>query len=219
MATHPYISGPGNIQQMIIKLKNNFPNSVTSATIKQLGIAPNNESSVINALQFIDLIDADGKKNPEAAKAFLLDGADFEDAFSKLIKSAYSKLFGLHNDAAWSLDEAELITFFRQTDQTSQDIGKRQAKVFKMFAALGGKAEPITVKPKSSLKSGPKPAKKKTVESQQSNDKGLKGIIPDRQLSQSLGLSIKIEVNLPTDASSDTYDSIFKSIREHLLDD
>lgn len=219
MATHPYISGAGNIQQMIIKLKNNFPNSVTSATIKQLGIAPNNESSVINALQFINLIDTDGKKNQEAAKAFLLDGADFEEGFSKLIKSAYSKLFGLHNEAAWSLDEAELVTFFRQTDQTSQEIGKRQAKVFKMFAALSGKAEPITTKPKSSPKSGSKPGKKKQTETQQSNDKSLAELNPVSHLSQSLGLSIKIEVNLPTDASSDTYDSIFKSIREHLLDD
>lgn len=219
MATHPYISGPGNIHQVILKLKNNFPNSVTSATIKQLGIARNSESAVINALQFIELIDADGKKNQEAAQAFLLDGSDFEAAFSKLVEAAYSQLFGLHNEAAWSLDESELITFFRQTDQTSQEIGKRQAKVFRMFAALSGKAEPIITKRKSSPKRERKKSPKGLSNKEKSSDGNVEKSLPGKHFSQSLGLSIKIEVNLPSDASGDTYDNIFKSIREHLIDD
>ena len=220
MATHPYISGPGNILQMINKLKGNFPSSITSATIRQLGIAPNNESFVINALQFIDLIDTDGKKNETTAKAFLLDGADFEMEFSKVIKSAYAKLFDLHDEAAWTLSENELITFFRQTDQTSLVIGKRQAKVFQMFASLCGKVAPLPVKAQRSAKSGSQATKKKrTSLTKDEKHKGVAEMTSEKKISQALGLSIKIEVNLPDSASSETYDNIFKSIREHLIDE
>lgn len=62
--THPYISGAGNISQMVTRLRNTFPQTVNSDTVKKLGIAPNNESYVINALQFIGIIDEEGKKLP-----------------------------------------------------------------------------------------------------------------------------------------------------------
>jgi len=32
-----------------------------------------------------------------------------------------------------------------------------------------------------------------------------------------VGLTVRIEVNLPADGDQDTYDKIFKSIRENLL--
>lgn len=62
MASHPYISGAGNIAQMIGFLRKNFPATVTSDTVKKLQIASNNESYVINALQFIGLMDEEGKR-------------------------------------------------------------------------------------------------------------------------------------------------------------
>ena len=51
--SHPYISGAGNIAQMVTQLRNSFPAVVSSSTLKKLGLAPKNESYVINALQFV----------------------------------------------------------------------------------------------------------------------------------------------------------------------
>jgi hypothetical protein len=62
MASHPYISGAGNIAEIIRVLRKNFPAIVNSDTVKKLGLAPNNESYVINALQFIGIIDEKGKR-------------------------------------------------------------------------------------------------------------------------------------------------------------
>ena len=59
--SHPYISGAGNISQMVTHLRKAFPQTVSSETVKKLGLASNNESYVINALQFIGIIDSDGK--------------------------------------------------------------------------------------------------------------------------------------------------------------
>jgi hypothetical protein len=34
---------------------------------------------------------------------------------------------------------------------------------------------------------------------------------------QSLGLTVRVEINLPADGSKETYDAIFKSIKKNLL--
>jgi hypothetical protein len=47
MATHPYISGAGNVTQMVTQLRKSFPATISSETVKKLGLAPNNESYVI----------------------------------------------------------------------------------------------------------------------------------------------------------------------------
>lgn len=68
--SHPYISGVGNIAQMVQQLRKSFPKKVTSETVKKLGIASNNESYVINALQFVGLIDPEGNQTESAKKVF-----------------------------------------------------------------------------------------------------------------------------------------------------
>jgi hypothetical protein len=50
-------------------LRNAFPAVVESNTVKKIGIASINESYVINALQFIDVIDEGGKKTQNTAPA------------------------------------------------------------------------------------------------------------------------------------------------------
>ena len=91
MASHPYISGAGNITQMIGFLRKNFPASVTSDTVKKLGLASKNESYVINVLQFIGLIDEQGKRT-DAGHAVMTkhDEAEFQSSFEAIVKSSYS---------------------------------------------------------------------------------------------------------------------------------
>lgn len=62
MSSHPYISGPGNVSQMIGYLRKNFPATVNADTVKKFALASNNESYVINALQFVGVIDEAGKR-------------------------------------------------------------------------------------------------------------------------------------------------------------
>lgn len=119
-----------------------MPSTVTSETVKQYSIAPKNESYVFNALQFIGVIDADGNPIEKNMDVFVLNNnEEFQDGFSKLIQSSYSKLFDLYGDEAWTLDDEKLLSFFRTTDKTSDIVGKRQVKVFQVFSALSGKSE------------------------------------------------------------------------------
>lgn len=218
--THPYISGAVSISTMIEKLRSHFPSSaVTSKTVQQYGLAKNNESAVINALQFIEVIDDKGRPIEQNKKVFLLTkDNEFQETFSKLIKSSYSKLFDLHGDAAWTLDETELLSFFRLTDNTSELIGKRQVSLFQMFSALSGKTNTPLKKPRKTSANNRKFDSKKSTNSASSKKAAPSKKEPANSFLEHLGMSIKIEVNLPSDASQETYDNIFKSIRENLID-
>ncbi len=220
MATHPYISGAGNITQMVLQLRKSFPGTISSETVKKLGLAPNNESYVINVLQFIGVIDLEGKKTPEAAKVFSHHkDEEFSKHFGALVKEAYSALFDLHGDEAWKLSADDLITFFRQSDQTSATIGGRQASTFRTLAGLSGHGD--LPEPKQKQKNGSKAPKQAKVKSAAlpavSQSASSADVSPSTGGQQSLGLTVRVEINLPADGSKETYDAIFKSIKENLL--
>lgn len=221
--SHPYISGAGNIAQMVSHLRKSFPQNVSSETVKKLGLAPNNESSVINALQFIGIIDENGKKTELGGKVFSHHKDDeFASEFANLIKTAYSSLFDLHGENAWDLSSEELITFFRQSDQTSDVIGKRQAATFKIFAGMSGHAE-ITPS-RGTTKNGANPVKTKASKTPKAKDAKINQVnLPHNENNppknnKDIGLTVRIEINLPADSTKETYDNIFKSIKENLID-
>lgn len=217
--THPYISGAGNIAQMVTQLRKSFPPAINSETVKKLGLAPNNESYVINVLQYVGVIDPDGKKTAAAAKVFSVHKDDeFAKGFAELVKEAYSGLFELHGEGSWQLSSDDLITFFRNSDQTSATIGQRQANTFRILAGLAGYGDIPEAKPKK----GAKPAVKSFSKPK------VKVAIPtkvDPKNSEEIkfkeggqfGLTVRVEINLPGDGTKETYDNIFKSIKENLL--
>ncbi len=207
--SHPYISGHGNITKIIEHLRNSFPQTIDSAMVKKLGLASKNESSLINILQFIGIIDEGGKKTPEASFFSTHNNEDFSKQFSNLIKKAYVKLFNLYSEKAWTLNDDKLITFFRNEDETSSAIGKRQASTFKTLAAISGHGEILATR---ANKSNPKSSKNQNrVRKNLEND--------PKNITKNIGLTVRIEINLPSGETKETYDAIFKSIKENLIND
>lgn len=134
---YPNISNPCGIEQTINELRNKFPPKVTEETVEQY--ANGEARKVINALQFIDVINADGEQNPKNKAVF--SSKDFEADFSEIIHSAYSDLFDEYGDKAWKLDDLILEKFFENSDETLGSDGKGEAKVFKAFAKLSSKTK------------------------------------------------------------------------------
>ena len=139
---YPYTNTTGNLRKTIEQFRRNFPPRVTVNTLQQLKIAPNNERHILRVLSFLELINDDGNKTDVAAQIFSIhDSIQFGQRFSEHVKNFYSDLFELHGDSAWTLGRDELIHFFRQTDQTSDNVGKRQASTFQILAEFAGYVE------------------------------------------------------------------------------
>lgn len=217
---HPYSpSGGGAVVQTINQLRKAFPATVTSDTLTKLGIAPNNESYIINILRFIGVIDEKGAKTSKAATVFSKhDDDEFQKAFAELVQAAYKGLFDLYGTEAWNLSSNQLISFFRGADQTSDIVGKRQAQTFRALASACGHGEPVkTPATKAPVaKKADRPVAKKT-DGAPKPVQPLNGGSSGSEDRGGVGLTVRIEINLPASGDQETYDRIFKSIRENLL--
>jgi hypothetical protein len=134
----------------------------------------------------------------------------------------------VRGEDAWELDKPSLSTFFRQSDGTSAVVGDRQVNTFVALAEFSGKrtsssqtrstAQSGDSKKKSSRDTSKanKPVQVKSVpNSKAESPKGEKNKF---EFSRDVGISVKVEVILPADASSETYENIFRSIRKNLIE-
>lgn len=220
---HPYVTAPGYLVQVLTQFKKSFPQIVTAETLKKLGFAPQNESYILNILRYLGFTDQDGNKTSDAIRIFSLHDKDtFANEFGKKVSEAYSDLFELHGDETWELDTDGLITFFRSSDGTTDRVGKLQASTFRILASFSGHGE-VNEKPapkQSSSSAKVKAPKVKSIslpvkETEKSKEKILDG---ESGKKRDIGLTVRVEINLPADGTQETYDRIFKSIRENLLD-
>lgn len=230
-AKHPYTSSSGGIVQAVAHLRNSFPANanIDAGTLKKLGIASNNESYLINILKFIGVIDTEGRKTEKASAVFSKHGDDeFQPGFAEMVETAYSDLFSLYGSNAWSLPTDKLVSFFRSSDQTSSIVGQRQATTFQTLAAVGGKAE--LAPPRAPASPGSRKQSKPKVPGKEAKNISNPTVsIPpigqeigdigtgNKRNGNGVGLTVRIEVNLPSGADQGTYDNIFKSIRENLI--
>jgi hypothetical protein len=225
MAHMPYpytVTVPGLVSA-IRQLRSVFPAQVTADTLKKWGIAPNNETYVINVLKFVGILDDDGRKVAGAAKVFVQhDEDEFARQFSGLVKAAYAALFEHFGDGAWSLSHERLISFFRAEDHTSATVGNRQAKTFEVLAGLAGHGPP-PAEPRASPAPRRRKAESKTGNAAKSTDPPqsvgttVSGPTDRNPANGEMSLTVRIEVNLPVSDDQAVYDKIFKSIRTNLL--
>lgn len=230
---HPYMSGSGGVTQLVTQLRKAFPAIVTADTLKKLGIAPQNETYVLNIMKFIKVLDSENKKSAAAGPVFNKhDDTEFQQEFAKLVVGPYHELFDLHGDDAWTLSLDKLISFFRNHDGTSDIVGKRQASTFQTLARISGKLNDgaaVVVKSPSGngvAKIAKKAASAKkqalSVAAPMAVAAGGSAVVPplvqpNAGAAGAVGLTVRIEINLPPGGDQATYDAIFKSIRENLL--
>lgn len=219
---HPYVPSGGIIQSAISQFRQSFPAKVDSETLKKLAIASGNENGVINVLKYLGAVDDENKRTQAGQDLFSLhDDNEFGEKLSDLISSAYTDLFELRSEGAWTANQDDLISFFRRSDGSSAVVGKRQAITFQTLASLAGKREeeiltrgPRGPKNASEKKATAEPRRKKKAEKAQNFEEKaavMRG-------GSDVALTVRIEVNLPANASKDAYDHIFASIKKNLID-
>jgi hypothetical protein len=228
LATHPYTSGQGALVKAFDQFRKAFPPVVDASTLKRFDIAPANESYVINIFRFLGLIDEDGKKVDGTSDIFFAGEDAFKAGLEALLTSAYSELFEEHGDTAWTESRNVLATWFRVKDRTSDLIGGRQASTFITLAALAGHGEPLKSAPASSPSKAKSPSKKQPQAKRATEPVGIRmeqdaqsskpSTVPAELPTERVGLTVRIEVNLPATGTAEVYDAIFASIRKNLID-
>lgn len=226
--TYPYISASGSLVKTIEQFRKSFPATVDSAYFKRMAIAPGNESYMINILRFLGLIDDTGAKVDEAANAFYGSDEHFKEGLTALVQQAYKPVFDELGADAWTASRESLAHWFRMVDKTTELIGGRQASTFLALAGLSGNGAPVEARttPRAATKAPGKSQPKKTPSTSNNappkddiQKEGTGGIVVNGGGTgdgSPIGLSVRIEINVPVGATADEYDAMFASIRKHL---
>lgn len=227
MPNYPYISGQKALVAAFNQLRKSFPSKVDAGYLKRFKIAPSNESYVINILRFLNLVSEDGTQDSDKTAYFFKGDADFNAGLEGSIRQAYADLFSEMGDGAITASRDELMQWFRGADKTTDLVGGRQASTFRTLLALAGHGDPPVASEATSRPNGGRSresAKRKTTPRSAPKPPaggGAEDQLPPKPLEhnapQKMGLTVRIEVNLPVGGDADTYDSIFASIRKHLI--
>jgi len=221
---YPYVTSPGALSKTIAHLRKSFPSVVNVKTLQKLGLAPKNESYIINTLRFLQVIDEEGKKSAEKAACFNEHKDEaFQEGFAKIVESSFRELFELHGAGTWALDDDTLISFFRTSAQSSETVGRLQARTFTLLAEVSGRAKPRAENGPDANRSSP--VRKRASQRRRPPAGAQLATIaqaalerpPHASSASQVGLTVLIEINLPAEGDQDTYDRIFRSIRENLI--
>jgi hypothetical protein len=227
MPTYPYTSGQGAVAQTFAQLRKGFPAKVDAGYLQRFGIAPANESYIIAILRFLELIDEEGGREDGNTEFFFGGNEVFEPGLEKRLRETYSELFNEMGEDALTAERDALTNWFRASDKTSALVGQRQASTFLTLAALAGhggvpssrstggskKTAPSSARPK-----GPKAKATRTSSSKASAAGASESAAGAGFNAKSeVGLTVRIEVNLPPGGDATTYDAIFASIKKHLM--
>lgn len=226
MPTFPYSSGQAAVLQTFAQLRKGFPAKVDAGYLRRFSIARANESYIISILRFLGLIDEEGNPNDGGTSYFYGSDDAFKSGLEATLRSAYSQLFDEMGDAALTAEKPQLTNWFRAADKTSDLVGQRQASTFQSLAALSGHGEVPTVRTNSAKKAvadtgatTKKTAAKKSASPKDSvkTPEGGGSVDQHPRNAPEVGLTVRIEVNLPPDGDAATYDAIFASIKKHLM--
>ncbi len=232
MPNYPYISGQVAITQTFSQLRKGFPGKVDAGYLQRFSIAPSNESYVISILRFLGLIDEEGNRVEDKTGYFWGNDDSFKSGLEGTLRGAYSQVFDEMGEGALDTPKDDLAHWFRAADKTSALVGQRQASTFQTLAALAGHgdlpaARPIAAKKSTTSTSGSTAkqttARKTTPKKQEEKPDGNDGADQDGgdnsggKSGQGVGLTVRIEVNLPAGGDAGTYDAIFASIKKHLM--
>ena len=127
---YPYVASGGPLVKTIDQLRKSFPKEVTAETLRKLGVAPQNESYVINVLRFLNVIDEEGKKVDGKAKAFLhVPGRCLSSKRSARSSGKRTRSFSIcEARRPGQMDRPSLAQFFRTSDHSTEiRRGVRQA--------------------------------------------------------------------------------------------
>lgn len=231
MPNYPYISGQSALVAAFTQLRKNVPPKVDSSYLQRFQIAPANESFLISVLRFLDLINEEGDRVEENTGFLYGSDESFKAGLEAAIRSAYGDLLSEMGDEALDAEKSALAHWFRSSDKTSDLVGNRQASTFLTLAALAGhgdlparvattKKAPGNGAPPTKKAAAKRAATKKDAGTPAPNDEtddGDRHKVEINKSGQDVGLTVRVEVNLPSGGDADTYDAIFASIKKHLM--
>lgn len=207
MLTSRYMSSVKNLPAIMQKIVDGIaPEKFTVAHLKGIGFKSSNDQAVLPVLKDLGFLSADG--TPTKRYLDYRDKSRSRQVLGQALREAYEDLFHI-NEHLTDADRAAIMGRFKSAHNASDRVAECQAATFLSLLKLADMSVNGTshAKGKQAALAAPAP------EESPKNEK------PSFNLSSFSGLRYNIEIHLPATKDVEVYNAIFKSLKEHLLDD
>jgi len=203
MAEFVYTPQPSSIPKFLTTIRGSgVPDKVTLKTIESFGFKSKNDRNLLPILKGLGLVDNSGVPTDRwrAFRSKQTGGVALADG----IRGHYSRLFALYPDA-YQKDTEALHSFFSSHTNLSDNTLKLVIATFRALCALADfEAESVT---------SPVPA-------QGTSPRGEVGVATAVVTANpGYTININIQLTLPENADTKTFEEFFKAMRKNLLDE
>jgi hypothetical protein len=202
---YPYTTVPGKLRDLLQKIpKIGRPEKVTVAWLKSAGWTSSNDPTLVPVLKFIGLIGQDGRPTDlwDAARSANQAG---RTRIAEAVQGAYADLFALYPDAHRK-DAESLRNFFRTHTGGGDQVQSKLVQTFQILVEFGEFETPI---------SGEQEADQAEPRGKTAPQRGGQAVKP---LAYGIALTVNIHLQLPATADAGVYESLFASMRKHLVE-
>lgn len=204
---YPYTTVPGKLRDLLKKIPNiGRPEKLTVAWLKSAGWTSSNDPTIIPVLKFVGLIGQDGKPT-ELWDAVRSNDKAGKSKFGGAVKSAYADLFALYPDAHRK-DTESLRNFFRTNTGGGEQVQSKLVQTFQILTEFGEFDGAVPVEEVDG----------RHVEPESTRSISRPGGHAAKPVAKGIALTVNIQLQLPATADAGVYDSLFASMRKHLVE-
>lgn len=193
-----YVLPTNRIPEIFSRIRDGqAPDAFTQQLLRDWGFTSTNDRAFVPLLKGLGFLSADGK--PTQRYHDYRDHSRSPKVMAQALREAYGDIF-LIKELPSSADRAAIEGKFKSFHNVSENVAMLMAKTFLSLLPLADLTAKQSIVPVEAASPGESPKSEK--------------IIPDAMVS---GLHYNIQIHLPATKDVEVYNSIFKSLREHLF--
>lgn len=224
MLTNRYMQSAKNVAAIFQKIVDGTaPTKFTKAHLLSLGFKSSNDLGILGLLKDLGFLTLEGSPTPRYHA--YRDKSRSKAVMAAALRDAYGDLFHI-NEKPTSADRPALEGKFKTTHNATDRVAQEQVRTFLSLLALAD----LTASAENSPQipdAGSDGEEKKAAGKEK--DKDATGNLPKEREKQEpssthgipviAGLRYNIEIHLPATKDIEVFNAIFKSLKEHLLED
>ena len=202
--TNSYVLPTNRIPDLFSKIRDGqAPERFSNQLLKDWGFTSTNDRAFIPLLKSLGFLTSDGK--PTQRYTDYRDHSRSKHIMSEALREAYGDIF-LIKELPTQADKDAIEGKFKSFHNASDNVAGLMTKTFLGLLGLADLSKKTTT---SSSSSGKEPEKKIEVEP---------SLPPNGMVHGVSGLHYNIQIHLPATKDVEVYNSIFKSLKEHLFE-
>ncbi|MEN9908709.1 MAG: hypothetical protein RLZZ540_1858 [Bacteroidota bacterium] len=212
MLSKKYLNSVKNLPAIMKKIvEGTAPEKFTIEHLKKLGFKSSNDYTSIGVLKDLGFLSENG--NPTQVYHEYRNSARSKQVLGNSLKEAYSDIFHLTEKPSVS-DKQAITGLFKTTHNVSDQVAGFMANTFLTLldmADVNHSSKPTSTPKEKQTKEDDSPKETNQQQHQPKEQNFSMPVMPN--------LRYNIEIHLPATKDIEVYNSIFKSLKEHLLND